>query len=400
MAVAGGTYGSKGFNLRPFKVELSSGLPRMFDLVKNTELPAHEEYPGVGSSFGIGLDVLKSLKKEWLTNFDWQKAQASMNRYEQYTVEIEGLTIHFVHEKSKDPHAIPIILQHGWPGSFLEMVPIIDPLKSQAKTSTGKPISFNVVVPSLPGHAFSSAPPANWTVEDTARVFNTLMTKVLGYGTYAVHGTDWGSATAYSMYDQFNQSARAAHLNFLPYFPLLPEALVAQNISLSPEEEFEEQRLVDWETNGNAYLVEQTTKPNTIGLAIYDSPLGQLSWIAEKYIAWSDPRQGTGPSLLTHNEILTEVSLYYLTRSIVSSMYIYAQNPNGFMTTYHKARTDAPLLFSSFKYNVGFWPQQLVARVGNLVKYTYHSFGGHFPGLDNPPALTADIREIGNYWEH
>jgi pimeloyl-ACP methyl ester carboxylesterase len=127
-------------------------------------------------------------------------------------------------------------------------------------TSNGEPVAFDVVAPSLPGFTFSSPPPENWTVDDTARVFNTLMTDVLGYSTYASHGTDWGCAVAYSLYDNFNSSVKAAHFSFLPRFPLKPDALAAQNITLSPLEELEEQNYLNWDSTGNGYFAEQSTK--------------------------------------------------------------------------------------------------------------------------------------------
>lgn len=156
------------------------------------------------------------------------------------------------------------MLLHGWPGSFLEFVPIIKPLtttKNATSSTPSKPVSFDVVVPSLPGFAFSSAPPANWTNDDTARVFNTLMTSVLGYKTYATHGTDWGSEIAYRLYGDFNSTVRASHFVFLPFFPLTPDRLAAENISLHTDlEKFEAERFVEWTRTGNGYFVEQTTK--------------------------------------------------------------------------------------------------------------------------------------------
>ncbi|KAI5460231.1 Alpha/Beta hydrolase protein [Mariannaea sp. PMI_226] len=387
------------FNLQPFVINLSREVPRMLNLVKNTRLPDQEEYAGVGSSAGIALDTLKQLQTKWTTTFDWNKEQHALNKYNHFTAQIENLTIHFIHQRSRDPNAIPLLLNHGWPGSFLEFLPVINSLTEKAVTSTGKPVSFHVVVPSLPGFTFSSAPPANWTVDDTGRVFNTLMTEVLGYKTFATFGTDFGAGPAYSLYDNFNTSTRAAHFAFLPFFPLGPDQLASQNITLlSPLEQAEERNLINWVATGNAYFAEQATKPNTIGLALQDNPVGQLAWMGEKFISWSDPRAGMPPSVLKSSEILLSTSIYYLTHSFLSSVYIYFQNPNGFKTTYTKARTDAPLLFSAFQYNIAFWPQALVEQVGNLVMYKNHDFGGHFPGLDNPPALIEDLREIGNYW--
>lgn len=225
-------------------------------------------------------------------------------RLKHFTAIIEGLTIHFVHEKSTESNAIPLLLIHGWPGSFLEFAPIIDQLAEDAETSTGSPVSFDVIVPSLPGFAFSSPPPVNWTIQDTARVFNTLMTVVLGYNTYAIHGTDWGSAIAYTLYDQYNTTIGAAHFAFLPFYPEHPDQLTAENITLSELEKVEEENAMNWASTGDGYFVEQTTKvrinsfscktkrnsysrllqPNTLGLALQDNPVGQLAWIGEKFM--------------------------------------------------------------------------------------------------------------------
>lgn len=185
------------------------------------------------------------------------------------------------------------------------MVPLIDLLapKSQPKGKTAN-VTFDVVIPSLPGFVFSSNPPTKgWEGKDTARVFNKLMTQALGYEHYAVHGTDWGSDVGYSLYEQFNTTVRATHLTFLPFFPPSLADIATRNITLSPGEEFSARRGVDWETGGNGYFSEQTTKvwdyylphflsvfsadaeqPNDIGLALYDNPVGQLAWIGEKFI--------------------------------------------------------------------------------------------------------------------
>ena len=184
-----------------------------------------------------------------------------MDSFDHFLVDIEGLQIHFIHQKSSQPNAIPLMLNHGWPGSFLEFVPTITPLTEAAKTTTGGNVSFHVVVPSLPGFAFSSAPPTNWTTIDTARVYNTLMTKILGYETFAVFGTDWGSAPSYSLYESYNQSTRAAHFAFIPFLPIPRAEFEEQNIILNSSLlEFEQQQTEAWSATGNAYLLLQNTK--------------------------------------------------------------------------------------------------------------------------------------------
>lgn len=220
-----------------------------------------------------------------------EHALKSFNRLNHYTAIIEGLKIHFIHEKSEAEDAIPLLLVHGWPGSFLEFVPIINELTQNATTATGKNVSFNVVVASIPGFAFSSAPPVNWTVADTARVFNTLLTNVLHYETYATFGTDWGAAIAYSLYSQFNTTVRALALDFLPFQPYTPAQLAAENITLSPLEEFEQAEATEWENSGEGYFIEQTTKVCTLEAQTDPAAIQSMCLLLTVYLTMARPTQ-------------------------------------------------------------------------------------------------------------
>jgi pimeloyl-ACP methyl ester carboxylesterase len=162
-----------------------------------------------------------------------------------FTTIIEGQTIHFIHEVSHARNSIPLILLHGWPGLFLEMLPVMNglTLKNHSHIANSDEVSFDVVIPSLPGFGFSSPTPKNWNIDDTARVFNTLMQEVLGYDTYAVHGSDWGAFIGWSLYNSYPQSVRATHMALVPELPLQPEQLEAENITLSKEDMFSEQTL-------------------------------------------------------------------------------------------------------------------------------------------------------------
>ncbi|KAK7064781.1 putative epoxide hydrolase [Favolaschia claudopus] len=384
--------------IHPFRIDLSSRISRLELLVKNTELPSNPLYPGAGLEFGLQLDFLRDLQAHWINDFDWAKQEAKLNQVSHYKTTIGDQTIHFVHEKSQDENAIPLLLLHGWPGSFHEFLPVIKPLTERHINLEGRPVSFNVVVPSLPGFLFSSAPPQDWKDLDSAKLFNTLMTDVLGYSKYAIHGTDWGSNVAYHLYESFTSNVRAAHFTFLPFIPPLPQHIADNNIPLSEHQQVTLQRTVGWLSTDQGYFQAQTFKPNDIGLALHDNPIGQLAWIGTQYHRSSDPRAGTGPSVLTKDAILTAVSLYYLTGSFHSSVWQYARNVNPFRD-YTKTPSDAPLLWSSFKYEIVLWPESHVAKVGNLVSYKEHDFGGHFAGLDNPVALIEDLRDIGRFFK-
>ncbi|CAK5266482.1 unnamed protein product [Mycena citricolor] len=389
-----GSQNSK-YHLNSFHIDLGAGIPHLQTLLNVTKLPQAPLYPGTSPTYGVDLNDLKAWKAEWAHGYNWTAQEVLLNRFDHFTAQIEGLSIHFVHQKSHVKGAVPVLLLHGWPGSFYEFDPVIESLTEAFTDSNGSTVAFDVIVPSLPGFVFSSAPPFNWTVDDTARVFNTLMVEVLGYPTYTIHGTDWGSGVAYSLYSNFNQTVSAASFVFLPFASPTFAEIAAANVTLTATEQVTEARGTKWSTIGNGYFLEQTFKPHDIGLALYDNPVGQLAWIGEKVKLWSDPHAGHSPSVLNSTAILNLVSLYYLTGTFESSVWIYAQNPNGFRTTYTKAPTEAPLFFTQYEYNVGLWPEQWVARVGNLVSYKVADFGGHFAGLDNPPQFLADIREMG-----
>ncbi|KAF9467876.1 Alpha/Beta hydrolase protein [Collybia nuda] len=387
------------FEVKPFTIDLSTRATRMISLVKAAQLPDKPAFPGLGSTFGADLDKMKELQSAWTTTFNWSTQQEAMNKYPHFTAIIEGLTIHYIYQKSKNHGAIPLILIHGWPASFLQFLPLVEPLTTMGKTSTGASVSFDIVIPSLPGFAFSSPPPVKWTLQDTARIFDILMTKVLGYKTHAVFGTDFGCVVGYSMYSKFPTNVRSASFDYIPFIALMPDQLTAEGIVLDDYGKFAIQILVKTATTGIGYYYEQSTEPNTIGLALFDNPLGQLIWMGSKYLLWSDPRAGTNGSLVNTDNILASISLYFLTESFISATFTYAQNATSFGTVYTRAPTDAPMLFSSFKFNNQYWPKEIISRVGNMVFYKEHDFGGHFPSLDNPTEFVDDLREIRTFFK-
>ncbi|KAJ7133747.1 Alpha/Beta hydrolase protein [Mycena crocata] len=337
-------------------------------------------YPDAGPGKGIELDFVRELRTEWLQSGSTRLTGLEAQQEELNQRILKGKPcISCIKNPATQMRYRLYFCMGDLVGSFHIFSPVMILLTQPWTSPTGKRVSYNVVVPSLPGFVLSSPPPENWTVDDTARIFDTLMTEVLGYSKYALHGTNWGTP-------------------FTPPSTQLPQEIEDNNITLSDAQKVTLQRYTDWSATGNGYSIEQTNKPNTIGLALYDSPVGQLAWIAENFKLWSDPRAGTPPSVLTnaaiiyiYAAILTSVSLYCLTDSFLSSVWIYLKNSNGFRTVYTKAPTDAPLLFSQYEYNSVFRPQEYVAKVGNQK--------GHYAGLDNPPALIENIREMEQYFD-
>ncbi|KAG9122029.1 hypothetical protein FRC07_001758, partial [Ceratobasidium sp. 392] len=366
------------YDVRPFKINLSSKLPHLKELVRLTKLPS---YSVLGSSgAGISLSWLKARQLDWLNKYDWSKEEASLNKFNHSTVDIGNITLHFIHQRSSDPKAIPLLLTHGWPGSFYEFHNVITPLSNPGKDSNvslnSALDSFHVIVPSLPGYGFSSPAPIGWNTNKTAELFDVLITKVLKYKTYVAAGGDWGSGVTWGIHNNHADNVRAVLYN-----GLLPQvAPTYEDIANDPEfanetatlTEEQKQRLNNntlFYTSGNEYFTEQTTRPATVGLALYDNPVGQLAWIGEKFLEWSDPQYGVPPSTVTNNTILTAVSIYYLTGTFETSVNTYFQNPGGFSQTRLHASTDVPMGFAAYHYDLQYFPEFYLSKLGKFVYY-------------------------------
>lgn len=329
-----------------------------------------------------------------------------MNKFNHSTVDIGNMTVHFIHQRSASPNAIPLLLTHGWPGSFYEFNQVIFPLSNPGNQSN---VSFHVVVPSLPGFGFSSPAPIGWTLNNTADLFNTLLTDVLGYKSYVAVGGDWGSVVTWGIHNHHADHVKAVlytgliaqqapSLDFLlndPRFANQTEALSDADKQLLRDNN-------NFTTDGSGYFVEQSTRPATIGLALYDNPIGQLAWLGEKYALGigqiGDPLLGVYPSTLNNNTILTAVSIYYLTGTFETAINTYYQNPNEFIPGPKRATNNVPMGFAAYKYEVQYYPVFYLESLGNLVFHSEHSRGGHFSALDNPPAYVEDIRTMMDHW--
>ncbi|KAG8693727.1 hypothetical protein FRC08_008938 [Ceratobasidium sp. 394] len=390
------------YDVRPFKINLSSKVPHLKDLVRRTKLPPYSVLGSAGA--GISLSWLKDRQSDWLNKYDWSKEEAAMNKFNHSTVDIGNITVHFIHQRSPNPNAIPLLLTHGWPGSFYEFHNVITPLSNPGKDSN---VSFHVIVPSLPGYGFSSPAPVGWNNNKTADLFNTLITKVLNYKAYVAAGGDWGAQVTWALQNNHADNARAVLYNgLLPqvaptYDVIASDPQFANDIgSLTEEQKKRLDSNADFASTGNGYFIEQATRPATIGLALYDNPIGQLAWMGEKYLDLSDPHFGVPPSTITNNTILTAISIYHLTGTFETSVNIYFQNPNVLSPTMLHASTNVPMGFAAHRYDVQYYPEFYVSKIGNFVYYADHLRGGHFTGLDNPDALISDIRTMMGKWYH
>ena len=338
----------------------------------------------------------------------WKSVEERLNKHPHYKVQIEGIEVHYQHFKSSVPDeeagmpAIPLIFSHGWPGCFTEAYHFA------SKLVESRAPRFEVIVPSLPGYGLSSAPSKKgWTLEDSARVFDTLMTAVLGFKSYMAQGGDWGSLVTRFIANHPN--CKMAHINFAPpeppmwTYPVLAlenagySGVAAKSLKLigyHPQEVLGIERTLQYLHRGNGYARIQGTQPSTLGYSLYDSPVGLLSWILEKYYAWSDPRcpafndsnsDDSSHSFITDQDILTTVMIYYLTNSIHTSFLPYRESMHHFNSPNWKvweAAKQKPFGYSSFPYEALAGPRSWLAKYRlNWQFYKMHDFGGHFAAL-------------------
>ncbi|SPO22145.1 related to Epoxide hydrolase 1 [Ustilago trichophora] len=356
----------------------------------------------------------------------WRSVEDKLNKYPHYKVQIEGIDVHYQHFKSSIPDdeagmpAIPLIFSHGWPGCFAEGYYFA------SKLVESRAPRFEVIVPSLPGYGLSPGPlKKGWTLGDTGRVFDTLMTSVLGFKSYMAQGGDWGSIVTRFIANSPN--CKIAHINFAPPTPplwSLPALALEQSgykgiapkslrlLGYHPQEVVGIERTLSYLEKGNAYTRIQGTQPSTLGYGLYDNPVGILSWIMEKYYAWSDPRcpafndsntDASPHSFVTDQDILTTVMIYYLTNSIHTSFLPYRESMHFFNKPDWKvweANKETPFGYSNFPYEALAGPKSWLSKYRlNWQFYKMHDYGGHFAALDNPDALVEDMQEFANrHW--
>ncbi|CED85434.1 alpha beta-hydrolase [Phaffia rhodozyma] len=394
----------------PFTVSFAQyDVDRMMAKVRDTRLPAEPIVPGASWDYGIDLEWLTGLKTNWADQWSWAEAEKRINKYSHFRVDIEEISLHFVHIRSSRPDAIPLILSHGWPSTFLEFWEVIDGLVEPAESEQP---AFHVVIPSMPGYTFSSSPQRKgWDVMDTARVYNSLMVEVLGYKTYSCAAGDWGATITVMLLSNHTASALTAHFTFFFGLPnllnpiqTLPAILyvtpfVPRSISrcfLSWVYTDTEIKAMDELSRFNkeerGYHAIQGSKPMTLGCALYDDPIGILSWIGEKYHVWSDPLAPAAPSKIDSDYIITQTALYFLTNSIHTSFLPYKEYIEDlpFKKFFTKAR---PVGVSNFPAEVMKCPRTWLENTWNLVNYKEHARGGHFAAVDNPKAFLEDVRE-------
>lgn len=362
--------------VRPFRIHVDDDV--LDDLDRRLRAARWPDpAPGEPWSQGTDLDYLRALAAYWLDGFDWRREEARLNGYEQFVAEVDGVEIHYVHARSGKP---PLVLTHGWPSTFAEMLPLVDRLRDD----------FDLVVPSLPGYAFSSRPPHVGVDRTfTAGLWHRLM-QGLGYSSYGACGGDFGAGVATAMALTEPDRMTGIHLSTPEVSPYLGPG----SAPLTAEERAYLDHVARWDETERGYSAIQSTRPQTLGYALNDSPVGLAAWLVEKWRAWSDSG-GDVDAHLGRDHLLTTITLYWATGSITSSMRDYVDNrfhgrPIG--PDDHVRVPTAMAVFAHEFVPEGEPPRSLMERLYDVTRWTVFPRGGHFAAAEEPDLLADDIR--------
>jgi Predicted hydrolases or acyltransferases (alpha/beta hydrolase superfamily) len=374
--------------VRPFRIRVAEEeLRDLRERLGRTRWPG--DLPGTGWSRGVPAAYLKRLADYWANGYDWRKHEEELNRHPQFTTTIDGENVHFLHVRSPEPDALPLLLIHGWPGSVAEFLKIIGPL-SDPRAHGGDPDqAFHLVIPSLPGHGFSGPiRRPGWTDGKVADALVELMRR-LGYDRYGVQGGDIGAFIAPLMGRRAPERIVGIHLNALVTFP-----------SGDPEEmasltEAEQRRMAifkQWHDDLMGYMHIQGTRPQTLAYGLTDSPAGQLAWIVEKFKDWTDPAAELPEDAVDLDQLLTNVTIYWLTNTAGSSA-------NAYYERFHDPAMRAPKERSAVPTGVAVFPtdvsiRRFAEKTETIVHWSEFERGGHFAAMEAPDLLVGDIRKF------
>ena len=368
--------------IQPFKIRISDDdLQDLKNRLKATRWPERETV--ADWSQGIPLGYMQELCEYWHKVYDWRTTEARLNALDQFRTEIYGLGIHFLHIRSPRPDALPLIITHGWPGSIIEFLKVLGPLSNPDDYGDQDGPAFHLVCPSLPGYGFSDKPDnSGWTVEKTAGAWSELMQR-LGYDSFFAQGGDWGSAVTAAIAILNPKHCKGIHLNM----PLVtPDPDTMDNLTKHEKEALAAyQYYEDWDSG---YAMQQSTRPQTLSYGLNDSPMGQAAWIMEKFRSWTDCH-GHPENVLSRDELLDNIMLYWLTGSAGSSARLYWES----FKHLNYETIDIPVGCSMFPKEIfrssRRWAEK---RFKQLVYWKRHDCGGHFAAFEQPDLFIQDLR--------
>jgi epoxide hydrolase len=334
---------------------------------------------------GTDLAYLRELVDYWRADFDWRVQERRLNDLDHFVTEIDGQRVHFVHARSRHPGALPLVLSHGWPGSIIEFLDVFGPLTDPPDPAD----AFHVVAPSLPGYGFSGpVSEPGWHPRRIADAFTALMAR-LGYARYGVQGGDWGSIVSQNMADLAPDRVAGLHVNFVS----VPRPRRDRDRELDPEERASMDRLAAFQATGAGYSAIQSTKPQTLGYALDDSPTGVAAWIVEKFRAWSDCG-GDVERSFTKDQLLTNVALYWFTRTATSSARLYYEMRRAGRAALPQAQVDVPTAVANYPGEIGRVPRRWVEHRFRVTHWVDQPRGGHFAAMEVPDLFVDDLRSF------
>ena len=370
-------------DIKPFRVDIPQ--PDLDDLHRRLAMTRWpDEIRGAAGSYGVPLARVQELAEYWRTGYDWRRNEALLNELPQFTTTIDGQRLHFVHLRSEDPDALPILITHGWPGSIVEFMKIIEPLANPGRHGGDVADSFHVVAPSIPGYAFSGpTTEPGWDVKRIAAAFAVLMSR-LGYSRYGTQGGDWGSAISRQVGLLDPEHVLGSHFNTLQTAPSGdPEEI---KLLTEKERSFLE-RGQRFTQQGSGYYMIQSSRPQTLAYGLTDSPAGLLAWIDEKFTEWTDPT-----STIDRDQILTNVSVYWLTETANSAARLYAEFARSGSGWGKVEPSSVPAGVAQFPYEIFPPIRRFAERSNNIVHWSEFDQGGHFAAMEQPDLLVGDVR--------
>ncbi|PCJ26108.1 MAG: hypothetical protein COA96_06280 [SAR86 cluster bacterium] len=373
----------------PFEISISDeSIADLKQRLQRTRMP--DQIANTTWEYGTDSTYLKDLLHYWQNDFDWRKQESLLNQTDQFKTEIDGLTIHFIHQRSNNPEAIPLLMVHGWPGSISEFTKIIGPLTDPVAHGGEQLDSYHVIAPSLPGFGFSEIPDQpGYSPEKMAHILAGLMQR-LGYERYAIAGGDWGAIINRQIANNYPERLIGLHSNMILAGPPADEN---QRNDVTEQEDTLRTARTAYMQNEVGYQQIQGTKPQSLGVGLNDSPAGLAAWIVEKFHGWTDMPQGADGNLDNHlskDELLTNISIYWFTETITSSTRIYYESRN---TPAVKPVTyiDVPTGAAIFPAEIYITPKSWVEAAYDLRRYTMMSKGGHFAALEQPESYLEEL---------
>jgi len=374
-------------DIRPFTLDIpETALDDLRERLARTRWPA--ELPGTAWSRGVPLDYLQELAEYWRTGYDWREHEARLNELPQYTTTIDGANVHFLHIRSDEPDALPLIVTHGWPGSIIEFLDVIGPLTDPRSHGGDAADAFHLVIPSIPGFGLSGPiRDAGWTERRAARALAELMRR-LGYDRYGAQGGDMGAVISPELGRVDADHVVGVHVNaatvgFMP-FPPLPEDELAE---LSDAERARFERITAYIDDGSGYASIQSTRPQTLAYGLTDSPVGQLAWIVERFQEWTHAE--LPEDAVDRDRMLTNVMLYWLTGTAGSSANMYYEGKHAGQWP---ERSAVPTGVAVFAEDIAI--RRYAEHSNNIVHWSDFDRGGHFAAMEVPDLLIADVRQF------